>query len=628
MKKALFLFIIASGLCSIAFSGDEPSKRVQYIRSHYAKYEYMIPMRDGVKLFTSVYIPYDKSTSFPILLYRTPYSVGPYGVSKYKSWLGPVEEFEKEGFIFVFQDVRGKFMSEGDYVNMRPHIEHKGPNDIDESTDTWDTIEWLINNVPNNNGHVGMWGISYPGFYCTAGMIDSHPALKAVSPQAPIGDWFWDDMHHHGAFTLGMSFNFFSSFGQKHDSLTTRWPERFEHGTPDGYQFFLDLGPLANVNERYFKDSIEFWNEMTQHPNYDQFWQARNILPHLKNIKTAVMTVGGWFDMEDLYGPLHTYKFVEKKNPGIKNSLVMGPWSHGGWTRRKGIELGDLNFGFETSKWFQERYLLSFFTHYLKDKPTQIPPEALVFETGANRWREFSQWPPQDLTPQKLYLMPGGKLCLEPVQSAENSYSEYISDPHNPVPYTKTIGIGWNKHYMTEDQRFAGRRPDVLAYTSDVLKSDLTLAGPLQANLFVSTDQSSADWVVKLIDVYPDDHADKPAHQIMIRGEIFRGRFRNSYEHPEPFVPGQITPVTIALQDILHTFPRGHRIMVQIQSSWFPLFDRNPQTYVENIFTAQENDFVKAFHRIYHSPDHSSHLEFNILKRDPVTEVKYFRTLK
>lgn len=599
--------------------------RAEYIRSNYSKYEYHIPMQDGVKLFTAVYIPYDNSIEYPILLFRTPYSVGPYGSDQYKKGLGPHEAFEKEGFIFVFQDVRGQFMSEGEFVNMRPHIPTKKvKQEIDESTDTYDTIEWLLNNIKNHNNKVGMWGISYPGFYCSAGMINSHPALKAVSPQAPIADWFWDDMHHHGAFILNLSFNFFSNFGRLPDTLNTKWPERFKHGTPDGYQFFLELGPLKNANKRHLNNEIEFWNDVVEHPNYDKFWQSKNILPHLKNIKAATMVVGGWYDAEDLYGPLNTYKSIEEKNPDNFNILVMGPWFHGGWVWSDGDALGIADFGFKTSKYYQEHVDLVFFKHFLKDKGDINLPEALVFETGSNRWREFNKWPPEETQKQCLYIQSEGKLIFTKPKDSINICDAYISDPNKPVPYTKKITTSWERTYMTEDQRFASRRPDVLVYQSDILTNDITIAGPLQANLYVSTSGTASDFIVKLVDVYPneiqyyDDESNKPnmgATQQLVRGEVLRGRFRDSYEYPKPFNPDEVTFVSFELQDILHTFKRGHRIMVQIQSSWFPLVDRNPQKYIPNIFEAEKGDFISVTNKIYHSTMHPSHLEVNIIKK-------------
>lgn len=637
MSLALRCFVLLS-LCALAGPASaqarakppapEKDERAEYLRAHYSKFEYRIPMRDGVRLFTAVYVPNDASAHkrYPLLLVRTPYTVAPYGADRYAKWLGPSAAYEKEGFIFVFQDVRGRHMSEGDFVNVRPQRTKRGPKEIDESTDTYDTIDWLVKHVPANNGRVGMWGLSYPGFYASAGAIDSHPALKAVSPQAPIADWFWDDMHRHGAFNLALSFTFFSSFGKARPQpvATEEW-ERFDHGTPDMYQFFLELGPLRNADARHFKGGISFWNDIVAHPNYDGFWQARNLLPHLRNIKAAVLTVGGWYDTEDLYGPLRTYSAIEKQNPGISNTLMMGPWAHGGWLRSDGSSLGDAEFGFSTSTAYQE-LSLGFFKHHLKGGEKPALPEALIFETGTNRWRQFDAWPPRNVRQARLYFQPKEGLSFSaPGGSAPSLFDEFISDPHRPVPYTAEITPGWSKNYMTEDQRFASRRPDVLVFQTEPLDRDITLAGPLEADLWVSTTGTDADWVVKLIDVNPgklpgwskaDDAAGKKnrgSQQTLVRGEPFRGRFRDSYSEPKPFKPGEPTRVRFAINDVFHTFKRGHRIMIQVQSSWFPFIDRNPQTFVPNIFEAQESDFVKATHRVYRSAAHPSFVKVHLL---------------
>ncbi len=648
MQPQNFLRLVAAVLTLAATAaGAQPvdEERAATIRANYAKFEVRIPVRDGARLFTAVYVPNDTRATYPMLLFRTPYSVRPYGADRYKDDLAPSPAFEQEKFIFVFQDVRGRNMSEGEFVNMRPHIKKKkAKTDVDESTDTYDTIEWLLANVDGHNGRVGQWGISYPGFYSSAGMIDSHPALKAVSPQAPIADWFWDDMHHHGAFILPLAFNFFSVFGTPRPEPTTERPDDFDHGTDDGYQFFLDLGPLSNVNERHFKGEIDFWNQIVEHPDYDEFWQSRNILPHLKNITAAVMVVGGWYDTEDLYGPLKTYRAIERQNPGISNVLVMGPWSHGGWKRTDGRTLGTADFGFNTAELYNQR-LLAFFQHFLKGEgdpgqpeavqPEAVQPEAWMFETGANRWRSFDAWPPPGVDERSLYLGADGALGFEAATAdpaGEEAHDAYVSDPDKPVPYTMEITTRWAKKYMTEDQRFAAWRPDVLVYRSEVLADDLTLAGPLEADLWVSTSGTDSDWIVKLIDVYPgeleagsgeeedsddDRFSDEPklgGQQALVRGEAFRGRFRNSYEQPEPFVPGEVTRVRFELQDVLHTFQRGHRVMVQIQSTWFPFVDRNPGTYVPNIFKATEDDFVTVTNRVYRSEKHPSRVVVGVLE--------------
>ncbi len=606
---------------------DAPLPLDEYIRQNYTKREEMVPMRDGVRLFTAIYTPNDSSQPAPILMIRSPYSSGPYGEDNYRGSLGPEKRFVYDGYIFVYQDVRGKYMSQGEFVNMRPHNDDKvSPTDIDEASDTYDTVEWLLDHVEGHNERVGMWGISYPGFYAAAGMIDAHPALKAVSPQAPIADWWFDDFHHHGAFFLPHYFGFFSSFGQSRPEPTSsRSGRRVSYGTPDGYQFFMDLGPLSNVNDRYYHGQIEFWNQTIEHPNYDQFWQSRNLLPHLNNVATGVMVVGGWYDAEDLYGALQIYREVEANNPDVFNMLVMGPWRHGGWSRGDGESLGNVHFGSNTSELYRREIQYPFFTALLRDDETPDLPEAYVFETGVNQWRTFDAWPPANARSANLYLHEGEHLSFDEPTQADRAFEQYISDPDNPVPFTEEISTGMTRAYMTDDQRFAGRRPDVLAFRTDVLESDVTIAGPIDANLWVSTSGSAADWVVKVIDVLPPDtpdHDDTPpgmrmgGYQQMVRSEVIRGRYRNSYEHPEPFAPYEPTLVRLELQDVLHTFEKGHRIMVQIQSTWFPLVDRNPQKYVDNIFLAEEEDFIETVNRVYCSQRYPTRLTFGVLPTD------------
>jgi uncharacterized protein len=616
---------LAFGL--VAFSLLIPAARAQTeaeVKAHYTKTEQTISMRDGVKLFTSIYVPKDKSKKYPIMLNRTPYSVAPYSPSDYKTALGPSLLFQKERYIFVYQDVRGKFMSEGEYVNVRPHIEGKKGKEVDESSDTYDTIDWLIKNVPNNNGRVGMWGISYPGFYAAMGTIDAHPALKASSPQAPIADWFiGDDFHHNGTLFLPHAFNFLSGFGLPRPQPTTEFPARFAHGTPDGYKFFLEMGPLANADRKYLKGQVTFWNEMTAHPNYDDYWRARNTLPHLKNIKPAVMTVGGWFDAEDLYGALNTYKTIERINPGIYNKLVMGPWFHGGWARADGDFLGDVKFGAQTSVFYRENIELPFFECLLKDKCDHNLPEAFVFETGSNQWRSYDHWPPLNTEQKELFLQANGTLSFSrPARSMAKSFDEYVSDPAHPVPFISNTAIGMTREYMIDDQRFAATRPDVLVYQTGPLEKAVTASGPVVATLFVSTSGTDSDYVVKVIDVFPDNTPDNdpnPAgvkmggYQMLVRGEPMRGRFRNSFARPEAMIPNKVTKVEFTLPDVNHSFQKGHRIMVQIQSSWFPLVDRNPQKFVD-IYKATERDFQKATQRIYRSAQYSSQVSLTVVK--------------
>jgi len=611
--------------CTVQPNLGEAGSLGDFIRANYDKEEVLIPMRDGASLFTAIYTPKDQSRSYPFLMKRTPYSVGPYGEGFFPDAMGPSDVLTKDLFIFVLQDVRGAYMSEGQFVNMTPHLDEKlGPRDIDESTDAYDSIEWLLANVENHNGRVGMWGISYPGFYAAASMIDAHPALKAVSPQAPIADWWYDDFHHHGAFFLPHAFNFLSSFGVPRPEPTTQGNPRFDHGTPDGYQFFLEMGPLTNANQLYLNHGIPFWDSIFAHPNYDEFWQSRNLRPHLENAAPAVMTVGGWYDAEDLFGALNIYRSVEEKNPEIFNTLVMGPWRHGGWARDDGTFLGNAFFGAETAVFYRENIEAVFFRHFLKDEGEMDLPEAYVFETGRNQWRTFQDWPPTEAGEAFLYPGANGSLSFEANPPGNGTFDEWVSDPAKPVPANQDIDIGMTREYMTDDQRFAARRPDVMVYQTDVLQEDVTLVGPLLAELWVSTSGTDSDWIVKLVDVYPPDAEDPPHEafargmraggaQMMVRSEVIRGRFRSSHENPEPFVSNQPTLVPLPLQDVLHTFQAGHRIMIQLQNTWFPLVDRNPQSYVENIYLAQEEDFISATQRLYRAGSNRSRIRVGIL---------------
>jgi uncharacterized protein len=616
------------GMAPESGQAQVPKIRLEVLRATYTKAEYRVPMRDGVKLFTVVYAPSSRSKTYPILLNRTPYSVAPYGPDKFKDYLGPSPLFTRDGFIFVYQDVRGRMMSEGEFVDVRPHKPTKsGPRDVDESTDTYDTIEWLIKNVPRHNGRVGMWGISYPGFYVAAGMIDAHPALKAASPQAPVTDWFiGDDFHHNGALYLPHAFNFFADFGRPRRKPTMTWPASFKHGTNDGYRFFLELGAMPNVNAKYFKGAITFWNDLMEHETYDAFWQARNLRPHLRSIAPAVLTVGGWFDAEDLFGALETYKSIEKQAPKSANLLVMGPWFHGGWARSDGDRLGDVSFASKTSLFYREKIELPFFRHLLKGEPDPKLPEAYVFRTGANEWHALDAWPPRETTQKTLYVRSGGHLSVDPPVEAGADYDEYVSDPARPVPYLNHESVTMTREHMVDDQRFAARRPDVLVYQTDVLTEDVTVAGPIVPSLHVSTSGTDSDFIVKLIDVYPEDQPpatppgrDAPpiaasrmaGYQQLVRAEPFRGKFRNSFEKPEPFVPHQPTRLEFTMPDVFHTFLKGHRIMVQVQSSWFPLVNRNPQVFT-NINTASDSEYQRATQRLYHRADAASQIKLPI----------------
>ena len=603
-----------------------------YVQAHYTKYEHTIPMRDGVKLFTAVYVPKDKSRTYPIILRRTPYSSAPYGLDQFPERPDRQRRrYFQEGYIVAFQDVRGCWMSEGEFADVRPYVTaKKGPKDIDETTDSFDTIDWLVKNVPGNNGRVGVSGVSYPGFYSSMTAIDAHPALKAVSPQAPVSKWMGgDDFFHNGALLLSHAFDFYVNFGQPRAQPTTEQRPRFDHLTPDGYKFFLNLGPLSNANANYMKDRVAFWNELMRHGTWDAFWAARDVLPHLRNVKPATMVVGGWFDTENLYGALHTYAAIEQNNPGNHNMLVMGPWSHGQWGGDEGRRLGEIDFGSNTSEFYTEHVELPFFDYYLRDRPKPDLPEAMVFETGANQWRRLDAWPPRDAAPRELRLMADGRLAVgtttgpglaAPSPTTATS-SEFVSDPSKPVPYTAATRHWYDGGFMVEDQRFAARRPDVAVYESEPLAEDLRVAGPMTATLYVSTTGTDADWVVKLIDVFPDDTKDPEpnprqvrlgGYQMLVRGDVIRGKFRNGLDTPEPFVPGTVTKVPFELQDVFHRFRKGHRVMVQVQSTWFPMIDRNPQIFVD-VYRARADDFKRATHRVYSSAEYPSALKVLVI---------------
>ncbi len=594
------------------------------VKAHYEKAEYMIPMRDGVKLFTIVYSPKDKTQKYPLLLYRTPYSVAPYGVNNFRKQLGPSQEFDHDGYIFVFQDVRGKFKSEGEFEVMKPPVlERRSLKDVDESTDNYDTIEWLLRNIPNHNGRVGQWGISYSGWQTVMGMIDAHPALKASSPQASPSDMFiGDDWHHNGAFRLMYAFSWLSMAGRIRKEQSERGLEPFDYGTPWGYKFFLEIGPVSRVNELFFHDEVPAWNEFMEHGVYDEYWKRQNVLQYLKNIKHPVLNVAGWFDAEDFYGPMSIYYTLEKENPENKSTLVVGPWLHGGWYSMEGDSLGCVDFGSKTSRYFQKEIQYPFFSYYLKDKGEWSSPEAVVFETGRNVWMKHDRWPPPGLVETRLYLREGGRLSFEPpLEEGEEAFDCYLSDPQKPVPFSPEIRTTQGHLWMIEDQRFAATRPDVLVYETQPLEEEVTIAGPIIASLFVSTSGTDSDWVVKLIDVYPgrapqSKYCKIPMgdFQMLLAGEIMRGKFRHSFVYPEPMVPGEITKIEFDLRDRYHTFLKGHRIMVQIQSSWFPVYDRNPQKFVD-IYHARPSDFIKATQKVYRSSTYPSSLILGVLKR-------------
>jgi len=593
------------------------------LKANYRKAEYMVPLRDGVRLHTSVYSPRKISEPLPFLLVRTPYGTGPYGADAYSSRLGPSPhsfEFEQEGFHFVFQDVRGKFQSEGEFTVMRPHRPGKAGSQTDESSDTYDTIEWLLKSIPQHNGRVGQLGTSYPGFQTVMGMIEAHPALKASSPQASPSDMYiGDDFHHHGAFRLAYTFGWLSANARLRKGPAEKDTYRFDPGTPDGYRFFLELGPLSNVNRKHFLGQAPEWNAYMEHPDYDDFWRKQNVLQYLKNITHPVLNVAGWFDAEDFYGPLTIYEQIEKTTPNNQSILVVGPFSHGGWNSHPdGNSLGNIRFAGSPAVYFRERVQFPFFLHHLKGKARPDLPEALAYETGSSQWRSFDRWPPrQGAAEGKLYFRAGGKLSFEPpAEEGREAFDAYISDPARPVPFTAETRFSQGHNWMVEDQRFAAVRPDVLVYETEELAEEVTVAGRLIARLFASTSGTDSDFIVKLIDVLPGNAPDpdpNPAgirmghFQMLLSGEVFRARYRNSFSKPEPMVPNQPAAIEIDLRDKNHRFLKGHRIMVQVQSTWFPVIDRNPQVFV-NIYQASESDYRKATQRIYRSRTLPSHV--------------------
>lgn len=579
-----------------------------FIKSNYSKKEVYIPMRDGVRLFTTIYEPIDVSVDYPLLMIRTPYSAAPYGAGNYKLPLGPSANYAKEGFVFVYQDVRGKYMSEGEFVANRPLLNNSSTN---ESTDTYDTIDWLVNNIKSNK-KVGVWGVSAPGLYASMSLINSHPALKAVSPQAPVTDWFLgDDRHYNGAFLLMGSFSFLSSFGKQRDSIGTRHPGGFyNYQTTDSYNFYLETGALKNFNKKYLQGKSVLWNEMMENPDYNSYWENRSYLKHIKQVNSHVLLVGGWFDQEDLYGPLKTYAHLNKHNSDNLH-FVMGPWYHGSWTRFEGDSLGQLSFESKTGRFYRENIELPFFKKHLKGSSADLQP-VTIFYTGANKWRNHDTWPPVEANMKSIYLKDSKKLSFIKPMKEEGDIG-YWSDPAKPVPYTneKTVYRGYQ--FMFEDQHFAGKRPDVLVFESDVLEQDVTIAGNIMADLFVSSSGTDADFIVKLIDFHPFKVGSAMSdYQLMVRGGVMRAKYRHSFAKPEPLTANKVERVKFDLQDAAHTFKKGHKIVVQIQSSWFPLVDRNPQQFL-NIYEAEDSDFLKQFHTIYFNKNYPSSIVLPIV---------------
>ncbi|MBO6606724.1 CocE/NonD family hydrolase [Psychroserpens sp.] len=625
MKRYMYLFaIVAISLFNCKQTQDTLAKTTTetedtYVQDNYDKKEVMIEMRDGIKLHTTIYSPKDTSKEYPIIMMRTPYSCRPYGADEYRSKIGPNTYLMEEGNIIVYQDVRGRWNSEGVYDNMRAYIPNKTGNQTDEASDTYDTIEWLINNVDNNNGRVGTWGISYPGFYATYSVLSGHPALKASSPQACIGDFFFDDFIHNGAFLLSY-WRATSVFGYMKDTPTTEaWYNFPDIGTEDQYQFFLDAGPLSNLDKYYDEDNV-FYQQIKTHTTYDAFWQSRGIIQHLKDIKPATLIVGGLFDAEDLYGPFNTYQSIEEHSDNY-NAVVFGPWSHGDWARtRERQVIGNIHFGDNISDYFQKNIETPFFNHFLKGNGEGEPKlaEAQMFDTGKKEWVSFDSWPPANATKESYFMQPYQKLTQQANRMIATS--DFVSDPKKPVPYSEDVKVVFTpRKFMTDDQRFTSRRPDVLTFETQVLDKDMTLAGDILAKLNVSTTGTAADWIVKVVDVFPSDtentddvqdHLKLSNYHMLVRSEVMRGRFRNSMTNPEPFVPNEKTAVNIELQDVFHTFKKGHKIQIQVQSTFFPYIDANPQTYVDNIFEATEADFQAQTHKVFND----SSVEFTVLK--------------
>lgn len=623
--------LLLTALFLLAFHAIFPQTiNEQWVKEHYTKKEYTIAMRDGAKLFTAVYAPKDTKEKHPFLMIRTPYSCAPYGEDKFQPrlWMFHWREYLKEGYIIVIQDVRGRWMSEGTFMDVRPfNPNKKKKTDIDEASDTYDAVDWLVKTIPNNNGNVGVFGTSYPGFYSTMAALSGHPAIKAVSPQAPVTEWFMgDDFHHNGVFMLGDAFGFYSSFGQPRPKPTTVGPKEFEYYTADRYKFYLETGAIKNFT-KLMGDSILFWNDLMKHPNYDAWWKERDARVGCKNIKPAMLTVGGLFDAEDCFGAWRLYEAIEKQSPATNNKIVMGPWFHGGWSKGDGSFLGNVRFGSKTSEYFQNNIEIPFFNYYLKGKGSADKlAEATIFFTGENTWKNLAAWPPKEVVSTPLYFNERSRLTFSKPAS-NNDYTQYTSDPAKPVPYTEDILSYRTREYMTDDQRFASRRTDVISFKTEVLENDLTLAGTLTADLKVAISTTDIDFVVKIIDVFPDGFEYDTlkdgkgngqtylmdSYEMLVRGEIMRGRYRNSFEKPEAFEPGKVTTVKFNLPDVAHTFKKGHRLMIQVQSTWFPLADRNPQQFVD-IYHCDDKDFVKSDVKVYHDAVNATNIMLPLLK--------------
>jgi hypothetical protein len=575
----------------------------------------MIPMRDGVRLNTRIFTPTSTNEQFPILLLRTPYGIGN---STPAQLAAAIPELTAEGFIVVQQDIRGRFKSEGQFVMLRQPRDPKDKNAIDESTDTYDTIEWLLKNVANNNGRVGIAGTSYGAWLSVMAMLDPHPALKAVVQQASPADmWIGDDFHHNGAFRLSYGFEYaYMMESSKEMTDVSKVIDTF-----DTYEWYLKLGSLANVETKYFNGKIPSWRDFATRPDYDEFWKRQAFAPWLNRVTVPTLNVAGWWDQEDFYGPIKIYELLERHDKAKQNFLVVGPWNHGGWSRGDGRKLGKIDFGSATAQHYRSKILVPFLVHYLKGKGSHELPEALTFRTGANEWIRHDAWPPkQNVVDRKLYLQKDRALSFSAPPATGQAFDSYISDPANPVPYRPRpieLRVGWST-WLVEDQRFVDHRPDVLSWVSEPLTEDVVVSGRIVANLFASTTGTDSDWIVKLIDVYPEKYeadAKMGGYQLMIAGDVFRGRYLKSFEKPQPIPANSVQQYQISFPANDHAFRKGHRIMVQVQSSWFPVIDRNPQRFVPNIFLAKESDFQPATQRVFRSGRHASHIAVPVEER-------------
>ena len=626
MKYFLHALIILISTNLVSQPIDE-----SWVKQNYTKKEYQVEMRDGVKLFTAVYAPKNTTEKHPFLMVRTPYSCAPYGEDKIQSRIYDThwKEYLKEGYIFVFQDVRGRWMSEGEFVDVRPfNPNKKNKTDIDEASDTYDVAEWLVKNIANNNGNIGVFGISYPGFYSTMAALSGHPAIKAVSPQAPVTDWFMgDDFHHNGVFMLNDAYSFYSGFGQPRPKPTKVGPNEVKYYTKDNYKFYLETGAIKNFT-KLMGDSIKFWTDLMNHPNLDAWWKERDARVGCKNIKPAMLIVGGLFDAEDCYGAWRLYDAVKKQSKETNTRIVMGPWYHGGWLKSDGRFLGNVRFESSTSSYYQQNIEIPFFNYYLKQKGSvKDISGASIFFSGENSWKTFAQWPPLNTINTEFYFVRNGGLSKIPKSDPTNILTQYTSDPNKPVPYSEDVQSHRTREYMTDDQRFASRRPDVITFKTDVLDDDLTIAGTVTAKLKVAITTTDADFVVKIIDVFPNGFSYDTliygvgngknylmdGYEMLVRGEIMRGKYRNSFEKPEAFEPNKITSVSFDLPDIAHTFKKGHRLMVQIQSSWFPLADRNPQQFID-IYHCDDSQFMKSDIKLYHDAENPSSISLPVIK--------------